>query len=195
MDNYENEYLAHHGIKGQKWGVRRTPEQLGHKTISGEKLKKKAKAAVGSVKVSGIKAGKAAGKFIKDQYDKNKEKKKEALIEELSEHPGRMYKHRKELSKDDVDTILARSEMKRKLKDIKDSEHKRTMGAIKRISDDTGTVASAMRNTRDAYQNTALLYNGILDVVEGLSKSSKKYPRLPLMKSAGPVVLTSKPKT
>ena len=23
-------YLAHHGIKGQKWGVRRTPEQLGH---------------------------------------------------------------------------------------------------------------------------------------------------------------------
>lgn len=23
-------YLAHHGIKGQKWGIRRTPEQLGH---------------------------------------------------------------------------------------------------------------------------------------------------------------------
>lgn len=26
----EQEYLAHHGIKGMKWGVRRTPEQLGH---------------------------------------------------------------------------------------------------------------------------------------------------------------------
>lgn len=24
--------LEHHGIKGQKWGVRRTPEQLGHKS-------------------------------------------------------------------------------------------------------------------------------------------------------------------
>ena len=23
-------YLQHHGVKGQKWGVRRTPEQLGH---------------------------------------------------------------------------------------------------------------------------------------------------------------------
>ena len=34
----EQEYLAHHGIKGMKWGVRRTPEQLGH-----PRSKKKAK--------------------------------------------------------------------------------------------------------------------------------------------------------
>lgn len=26
----ENNELYHHGVKGQKWGVRRTPKQLGH---------------------------------------------------------------------------------------------------------------------------------------------------------------------
>lgn len=28
--NVSDEWFEHHGIKGQKWGVRRTPEQLGH---------------------------------------------------------------------------------------------------------------------------------------------------------------------
>lgn len=29
------ESLQHHGVKGQKWGVRRTPQQLGHDTSTG----------------------------------------------------------------------------------------------------------------------------------------------------------------
>lgn len=30
-ENRVDEFLEHHGIKGQRWGIRRTPEQLGHK--------------------------------------------------------------------------------------------------------------------------------------------------------------------
>lgn len=33
-----DEFLEHHGIKGQRWGIRRTPEQLGHKV---QKLRRK----------------------------------------------------------------------------------------------------------------------------------------------------------
>lgn len=33
----DKDFLEHHGIKGQKWGVRRTPEQLGHRIKEGAK--------------------------------------------------------------------------------------------------------------------------------------------------------------
>ena len=32
------DYLEHHGIKGQKWGVIRTPEQLGHGSSGRKKI-------------------------------------------------------------------------------------------------------------------------------------------------------------
>ena len=33
-EHYLGGVLCHHGVKGMKWGVRRTPEQLGHTTKS-----------------------------------------------------------------------------------------------------------------------------------------------------------------
>lgn len=46
MWNYNNK-LYHHGIKGMKWGIRRTPAQLGHPTgkIDLNKAKRKVDAA------------------------------------------------------------------------------------------------------------------------------------------------------
>lgn len=45
------EYLEHHGVKGQRWGIRRTPEQLGHRrkrdaTSYGSASSKKGKPSV-----------------------------------------------------------------------------------------------------------------------------------------------------
>lgn len=50
----QNEYyLMHHGVKGQKWGVRRTPEQLGYRSPAGKvALGKSTVAAGGGTKPS-----------------------------------------------------------------------------------------------------------------------------------------------
>ena len=52
---YPSEYLCHYGVKGMKWGVRRTPEQLGHykKTM----LPKMVKSGEVSLKVNREKQG------------------------------------------------------------------------------------------------------------------------------------------
>ena len=59
IDENNTEYeLYHHGVKGQKWGVRRTAAQLGHRVAS-------AASKTGKVLYKGAsKAGKATSKAV-----------------------------------------------------------------------------------------------------------------------------------
>ena len=43
MAHYYENYLAHHGIKGQKWGIRRFQNPDGTRTVLGKKRERKAK--------------------------------------------------------------------------------------------------------------------------------------------------------
>lgn len=77
MTDYE---LYHHGIKGQKWGVRRTAAQLGRRAAgaaksAGKVLYKNAKSAGKAVRKEASKAGKAAATKIKQAHAENKEKR------------------------------------------------------------------------------------------------------------------------
>lgn len=70
MTEYE---LYHHGIKGQKWGVRRTAAQLGHRVAGAAKTAGK---AVGKgVSKAGKSAKKAAVAKVKQVHAENKEKR------------------------------------------------------------------------------------------------------------------------
>lgn len=59
----ENKVLYHYGIKGMKWGVRRTPFQLGHKTSVSEKKQRSIQSA------SKARSEKKSSKHIRDLTD------------------------------------------------------------------------------------------------------------------------------
>lgn len=76
MSEYE---LYHHGIKGMKWGIRRTKKQLGHKVSKGfKKLKKRVSDKVDEAKTKKAEEKKAS-RSVKDLSDKELRERVERL--------------------------------------------------------------------------------------------------------------------
>lgn len=105
MTEYE---LYHHGVKGQKWGVRRTAAQLGHRVA---KATKTAGKAVGK---GASKAGKAAKKAAVSKIKQSvAEKKEKHYYEKL---------HKKKLSQmtdKEIKDLTDRVKREASLKDAK----------------------------------------------------------------------------
>lgn len=83
---YSDGALQHYGIKGMKWGVRRTPEQLGHRRYS---------------------------RLIKRKNRKAAPTHEELL---KSKNPKLLYKHRDQLSDKELNQILNRINREQELK-------------------------------------------------------------------------------
>lgn len=116
MTDYE---LYHHGIKGQKWGVRRTAAQLGHRV---------AKAASKAGKATGkalSKAGKATGKFAKKEATKAKKAAVTSAKQHFKEEKEKRYYnklHKKKLSQmtdKEIADLTKRVKVEAGLKDAK----------------------------------------------------------------------------
>ena len=83
---YDTDYLAHHGIKGQKWGVRRYQNYDGSRTSEGEK-KYSDKQRIRDEKIYGKKAAKRIQKRIESGEGVQSARHDEAV--RRSSAPGR----------------------------------------------------------------------------------------------------------
>lgn len=175
MEN-NNEFLAHHGIKGQKWGVTRTPEQLGHKKNPRPKKQSKKESYLSTLKTklekrqSEKKAARAEQKAAKQAEDHEK------LKEELRNHPGRIYRHRNELIEDDVNDIMKKVNFDQKCKDIRTEQFNRGMAKIRSAQQTIKTFSELMNSSIGLYNNTAMIYNGFIDLQKrnGVDTSNMK---------------------
>ena len=152
---YYTNYLEHHGIKGQKWGIRRYQNTDGTLTAEGRK-----------------RLGYGERKSRTDQNRRRKatknaktaEQERAELREYIRDHPKKITKYRKSLTQDDVDAIMKNIEFDRKLKDIRQDEINRGFNSIKNTGTKIATVAGLINQGLNFYNNTAYAYNLLYDL-------------------------------
>lgn len=103
----ENNELYHYGVLGMHWGVRRTPEQLGHRTKSSGS----ARSAKARVRVNKKKAG--STKLM--TAEEKEAKKKEAMD---SHDPRKVYANKDLFSDAELRSAYTRLLMEKQIKDL-----------------------------------------------------------------------------
>lgn len=94
----QTEELSHYGVQGMKWGVRRTPEELGHAPAS------KRNARQHRITLNNASYYKGAGEINKREAQKRIDKLKNKGVPDDSK---RMQKHQKKLS--DANAMIKRA--------------------------------------------------------------------------------------
>lgn len=159
-----NNSIEHYGILGMRWGVIRTPRQLGHEPEGGKDYKAKEGKDPNSKEK---RERKSIGDRIKDAKKKNqqkknlekaraaKAKKKEEAKEreEMLKDPKKLYENRDKFTKKEIDDAVARFRSEAALKQYSDAEREAgrqkvqaVMNAIKKGGELSGDLIKLYNN-------------------------------------------------
>ena len=140
MDNNE---LYHFGIKGMKWGIRRTPIQLGHRTKKGSKL---------------IKSGRDANSRHSQEQRKAKiEKKKREVLKSRS--AKELYKYANLFNTRELQEAYNRLQLERNIQNLVPKEVKQGQNFTQKIIKSGRTVSDLLDTGTKLYNNVAKIYN------------------------------------
>lgn len=159
-----DDYLEHHGIKGMHWGIRRTPEQLGHRVskarerfleysekaqAAGEagkkgKLNRYSKKAEKTYKQE-IKLNKQLEKALRKQVENDNEIVRKGDVDDVLKISDR-------LSEDQINTAIRRIQNQNRLRGLKEEDIAKVdklIGMGKRIADISSQAYNIANNVRN----------------------------------------------
>lgn len=143
-------YLSHHGIRGQRWGVRRFQNRDGSLTNAGRKrlgyATKSAVQTVGKAFKAGVKAGGNAVKAAKAHHEEAEAKKKEKKKEKASQSRLGVLANKDLFTDDELRALNQRFKVEDELK----------MASIQKgveIAKAVGTIASNAATAAKAYED------------------------------------------
>ena len=158
----DHDYLAHHGIPGQSWGVRNGPPY----PLTAQKVAKVKKALAKRKKEKAAEKEKAR-RIAKRKATIAKAEKQVRDHEKLKEHirrkPKDFYKYRDMLTKEEANALIEQIQWDRKIDDIRFDEFKRFNARVKEVGSAIQNASNIMNQGISLYNNTALIYNAIAD--------------------------------
>lgn len=157
-DDFINNYLEHHGVKDQKWGVTHGPPYpLNRNKDKQAKLKAKAKARQEREKEKAKKRiAKAQKKAIEDanravKEAERKTERTEKQKKKYSKNPESLYKHRDMYTYQEIAEALQKFEWENRIKDYMDRDMVRAKNRAETMAKSTQSVVSFAKSVIDGY--------------------------------------------
>jgi len=140
-------YLSHHGIRGQRWGVRRFQNRDGSLTNAGRKrlgyATKGAAQTVGKAFKAGVKAGGNAVKAVKAHHEEAEAKKKEKKKEKASKTRLGVMANKDLFTNEEIRKLNERFKLEDEMKMATLQKGVEIAKAVGVIAQNVGTVAKA----------------------------------------------------
>lgn len=162
----DDDFLEHHGVDNQKWGVRRgppyplnseakkkDPSKMQKNTLSGTAKKQAGKTTRKAAEKTRKKmeSEKRKEEKQKENYEKNKER--------YAKSPKQLYKHRAMYTKEEIQKALDGFDWGNKIKSYQDADMKRAKETVNTFKEFANSIASIAESGVKIYNVVAKVHN------------------------------------